>query len=211
MGSTSPPFRCSSSMPEEQEEEVVIEEEPQPEKWKPFENDPSKLEQYREEEPQPEKEEPAKKADDNSAESITKYTWADGSKNVSIYIELDGLDEVPDEAFSVTNGPRKLTLRIASVQGKRRVFRLQKLHGEIAGVKVQVKRGKNTVVLKLAKKDESRAWHMLCEPGPSLRDSESEREEKENAMEVAGRLGGSNIGGAGPDITELLGFNFPKH
>ena len=36
---------------------------------------------------------------DVQGEAISKYSWSDGKKTVSIYIELDGLDDVAEEAF----------------------------------------------------------------------------------------------------------------
>eukprot|EP00421_Protoceratium_reticulatum_P014287 CAMPEP_0168389376 /NCGR_PEP_ID=MMETSP0228-20121227/16933_1 /TAXON_ID=133427 /ORGANISM="Protoceratium reticulatum, Strain CCCM 535 (=CCMP 1889)" /LENGTH=94 /DNA_ID=CAMNT_0008402649 /DNA_START=57 /DNA_END=338 /DNA_ORIENTATION=+ len=42
----------------------------------------------------------AKKVDVEMGEAINKYSWADGKKRVSIYIELEGLDDVPDDALT---------------------------------------------------------------------------------------------------------------
>eukprot|EP00928_Gymnodinium_smaydae_P059417 TRINITY_DN4273_c0_g3_i6.p1 TRINITY_DN4273_c0_g3~~TRINITY_DN4273_c0_g3_i6.p1 ORF type:complete len:218 (+),score=93.10 TRINITY_DN4273_c0_g3_i6:184-837(+) len=99
-------------------------------------------------------------ADHSQGEAITKYSWSDGKKQVSIYIELDGLDELADDAFVTDSGANEVSLTIAGLGGKRRRFAMTGLSNEITGVKLQRKMGKNTVVLKLQKKEEQ-AWYSL--------------------------------------------------
>ena len=38
---------------------------------------------------------------DVQGEAIAKYCWSEGKNTVSIYLELDGLDDVADDAFKV--------------------------------------------------------------------------------------------------------------
>ena len=97
---------------------------------------------------------------DVQGEGITKYSWSEGKNAVNIYLELDGLDDVTEDAFKAENGKTKGSLTIASVAGKQRIFTLTGLAHEITGVKVAQKRGKQTVSLKLAKK-EKKTWHKL--------------------------------------------------
>ena len=59
-----------------------------------------------------------------------------------------------DDAFKVESGSVSLT--IASVLGKQRMFRLIGLAHEITGVKVAQKKGKHTVFLKLSKEEKTR-------------------------------------------------------
>eukprot|EP00448_Togula_jolla_P017231 CAMPEP_0170591918 /NCGR_PEP_ID=MMETSP0224-20130122/12659_1 /TAXON_ID=285029 /ORGANISM="Togula jolla, Strain CCCM 725" /LENGTH=250 /DNA_ID=CAMNT_0010915813 /DNA_START=86 /DNA_END=838 /DNA_ORIENTATION=+ len=99
---------------------------------------------------------------DIGGEAITKYSWADGKKLVSIYIELEGLDEVADDALTTESGEKEVSLTIASIKGQKKRFAVTGLFSEIDGVKLQRKMGKNTVVLKLQKKEE-KSWYKLLE------------------------------------------------
>ena len=99
---------------------------------------------------------------DVQGEAITKYCWSEGKNTVSIYLELDGLDDVTDDALKVESGKTNVSLTIASVAGKHRIFKLTGLAHEITGVKVAQKKGKQTVSLKLAKKEE-KTWRKLLD------------------------------------------------
>merc|ERR1712137_1291156 len=99
---------------------------------------------------------------DLQGEAINKYSWSDGKKAVSVYIELDGLDDVADDALVVESKEEEVSLTIAALNGKRRRFALAGLSEEIDGVKLVRKKGKNTVVLKLQKKEE-KSWFQLVE------------------------------------------------
>ena len=62
---------------------------------------------------------PSEDADkDVQGETITKYCWSGGKKMISICLELDGLDDVTDDAFNVESSKTKVSLTIASVVGK---------------------------------------------------------------------------------------------
>ena len=68
---------------------------------------------------------PGKDADkDVQDEAITKYCWSEGKNTVSIYFELDGLDDVADDAFKVESDKTNVSLTIASVAGKQRICKL---------------------------------------------------------------------------------------
>mmetsp|Transcript_41975 Transcript_41975/g.110897 ORF Transcript_41975/g.110897 Transcript_41975/m.110897 type:complete len:159 (-) Transcript_41975:30-506(-) len=97
---------------------------------------------------------------------ITKYSWSDGKKAVSVYVAMDGLDAVPDGALSCESGQRKASLTIAAIgtPPRRKVLRLPHLSGDIDGVKLVRRPGKDTVVLKLQKREE-RPWKELLEGG----------------------------------------------
>ena len=49
---------------------------------------------------------------DVQGEAITKYCWSEGKKTVSIYLELDGLDDVADDAFKVESGKTNVSLEV---------------------------------------------------------------------------------------------------
>ena len=55
---------------------------------------------------------------DVQGEAITKYSWSEGKNTVNIYFELDGLDDVTDDAFQAESGKTNVSLTIASVAGK---------------------------------------------------------------------------------------------
>lgn len=93
-------------------------------------------------------------------EAITEYSWADGVKRVSIYIELVGLDSVEDDKLAVESGEQSVSLTVAAVGGKRKCFALDGLFDEIVGVKLERKKDKNMVVLKLQKKA-VKPWNRL--------------------------------------------------
>ena len=99
---------------------------------------------------------------DVQGEAITKYCWSEGKNTVSIYFDLDGLNDVADDAFKVESDKTNVSLTIASVAGKQRIFKLTGLAHEITGVKIAQKKGKQTVSLKLAKREE-KTWHKLLD------------------------------------------------
>lgn len=92
--------------------------------------------------------------------AITEYSWADGKKQVSVYIELDGLDEVAEEALVTESGEKSVCFTVAPAGGQRRRFLLTNLFRGIDGVKMQRRVGRNQVVLRLLKK-EQRPWYSL--------------------------------------------------
>eukprot|EP00928_Gymnodinium_smaydae_P062632 TRINITY_DN46446_c0_g1_i1.p1 TRINITY_DN46446_c0_g1~~TRINITY_DN46446_c0_g1_i1.p1 ORF type:complete len:181 (-),score=31.43 TRINITY_DN46446_c0_g1_i1:317-859(-) len=96
------------------------------------------------------------------SESITEYSWCDGTAVVSIYITLDGLDAVADQALLLEFGDRRISLTILGIglPPKLRRFAASCLYQSISDVKLQRKQGKNTVVLKLAKLEDI-AWPSL--------------------------------------------------
>merc|ERR1719382_1377964 len=103
-----------------------------------------------------------KAVDLDMGDAITKYSWSDGKKQVSIYIELEGLDDLAEDAFVVDSGEKECSLVIAMSDSKKKRFALSSLSEEIDGVKLVRKKGKNTVVLKLQKKEE-KSWFQLVE------------------------------------------------
>lgn len=97
-----------------------------------------------------------------SNESITAYSWADGEKEVSIYIQVYGLDDVADGALLCQGNTRQVSLTILGVgtPPARRHFSLGGLRGDIKGVRMVRSHGKHQVVLKL-RKAEAQAWDCL--------------------------------------------------
>eukprot|EP00418_Pyrodinium_bahamense_P059053 CAMPEP_0179174554 /NCGR_PEP_ID=MMETSP0796-20121207/86181_1 /TAXON_ID=73915 /ORGANISM="Pyrodinium bahamense, Strain pbaha01" /LENGTH=238 /DNA_ID=CAMNT_0020877851 /DNA_START=67 /DNA_END=783 /DNA_ORIENTATION=+ len=142
----------------------------------------------------------AKKVEVEMGEAITKYSWADGKKRVSIYIEMDGLDDVADDALTTTSGEKEVSLTIASIGGKKRRFALAGLFAEIEGVKLERKKGKNTVVLKLQKKEEKSWWKLQEGSGKGGDDDEEDggmggMGGMMGGMDMASMMGGGMMGG----------------
>ena len=67
-----------------------------------------------------------------------------------------------DDAFKVESDKTNVSLALASVAGKQRIFKLTGLAHETTGVKVAHKKGKQTVSLKLSKR-EVKTWHKLLD------------------------------------------------
>ena len=83
-----------------------------------------------------------------------------GEKKVSIYIELDGLDEIPDQYLDVALVNARRVVFFAFTRTGQRLLSLSGLFGECVAAKLVRKYGKNRVVLKLTKK-ESGKWPRL--------------------------------------------------
>merc|ERR1719203_2459503 len=73
---------------------------------------------------------------------------------------MDGLDGVADDALTIASGETDVSFTIANISGKKRTFAMKDLANEIDGSKFVRKQGKNTVVLKLTKKEE-KTWYNL--------------------------------------------------
>jgi hypothetical protein len=101
---------------------------------------------------------------DIAGETITKYSWSDGKKAVSVYVEMEGLDDVADDALTTESGEKECSLTIGAIgtPPKKKTLKLAGLSNEIDGVEIKRKPGKNTVVLKLKKKEE-KSWFQLLE------------------------------------------------
>jgi len=143
----------------------------------------------------------AKKVDVEMGEAITKYGWSDGKKRVSIYIELDGLDDVPDDALCLESGEKSVSLTIASLGGKKKRFALSGLFAEIDGAKLERKKGKNTVALKLQKKEEKSWWKL--QEGSAAAGGDDGEEDPMAAMGGMGGMGGGMPPGPGPTVIQL--------
>jgi len=144
--------------------------------------------------------------DDVKGEAISKYSWSDGKKVVSIYIELDGLDDVADDALSTTSGEKEVSLVIAALAGKKRSFSMSNLANEIDGVKLVRKPGKNTVVLKLTKKEEKSWYSLTSGSGAAGGDDEDDMGGMGGmgGMDMASMMGGMG-GMGGMDMASMMG------
>ena len=115
-------------------------------------------------------------ADDDPIASnrITKYSWADGRKRVSIYVEVDGADRLAEEAFKVSSGRRSVSLVIELTGQKKCTFSIAGLWGEITDAKAVQKKGKGTVALHLQKLSEESWPTLIAESKASEIDDEDD-------------------------------------
>ena len=104
-----------------------------------------------------------------SCGAIVDYAWCDGTKSVSIYVELPGLDHVQDDDMkvSLTNEGEGMLFKAKNVTGKNRFLKIDKLHKKVKSAKLVRKKGKDKVIIKLVKDDEKRKWYNLKEGGSS--------------------------------------------
>merc|ERR1719463_583687 len=70
--------------------------------------------------------------DDVKGEAITKYAWSDGKKAVSVYVEMEGLDDVAEDALKVESGESDFTFTITAIGSppKQKVLRMAGLANE---------------------------------------------------------------------------------
>eukprot|EP00440_Ansanella_granifera_P031811 gb/GFBE01034521.1/.p1 GENE.gb/GFBE01034521.1/~~gb/GFBE01034521.1/.p1 ORF type:complete len:155 (+),score=42.18 gb/GFBE01034521.1/:1-465(+) len=101
-----------------------------------------------------------KKADPLPGPVINEYAWADGKRYVSVYVTLPGLDFVADDALFLSHEARSATFS-CKLGGERHTLKLEPLSHEIANAKIVHKKGKDTVVLRLEKKDGASSWTTL--------------------------------------------------
>jgi len=141
-------------------------------------------------------------ADAAMGQAITKYGWSDGKKQVSVYIELDGLDELKESDFDAQSGNTTVSLTISNLGGKTRKFALSGLNSEIDGVTVQQKKGKspNMVVLKLKKKEVETWYKLLASDGKSGGGDD----DNDGGMGMGGGMGGMGGGMGGMDMASMM-------
>jgi len=151
---------------------------------------------------------PTQKDADLAGEAITKYSWSDGKKVVSIYVEMEGLDAVADDDLKAESGEKEASLTIAAIgsPAKKRTLKLQNLANEIDGVKLVRKPGKNTVVLKLTKKDADKSWYKLLDSASSAGggDDDDDPAGGMGGMDMANMMGGMG-GMGGMDMASMMG------
>ena len=85
----------------------------------------------------------------NPVKSISNYSWGDGEKKVSIYVSLDGLDDLPKEKITLDWKKESLRVDIKDLNGTDYVLDLPKLNAEIDGAKFKKKMGQNKIVILL--------------------------------------------------------------
>ena len=103
-------------------------------------------------------------------DAIRDYAFSDGSKKASVYVDLDGLDALSDDALTVTKVSETRVEFTAQFPSGKRCLTLSPLHASIDEASLLRKPGKNRVILKL-KKTKPEAWStLLTAPPPAQPD-----------------------------------------
>ena len=128
-------------------------------------------------------------ADGAVGSCITDYAFGDGPKKASVYVDLDGLDDVADDAMSlVLVSPKKVEFSI-TIGGEDRKLTLNHIFSEVTAVKILRKPGKNRVVLKLTK-EKPEPWSKLIAAPATGFDPE---DEAPGGMPGMGGMGGMDM------------------
>merc|ERR1712187_593238 len=103
----------------------------------------------------------SKKAEDGAfGAKICDYGWADGKKRVSVYVEIKGIDELPDDKLSVVVDESKRKVVFTASFESKRVLTLDKLNADVTKAEIKKKPGK--VQINIFKEKEE-PWHQLVE------------------------------------------------
>mmetsp|Transcript_35541 Transcript_35541/g.61423 ORF Transcript_35541/g.61423 Transcript_35541/m.61423 type:complete len:196 (-) Transcript_35541:312-899(-) len=89
---------------------------------------------------------------------ISKYAWNDEKDKVKIYISLDSIGEVADDAVTIENTENSLTLVMITSTGASHQLLITKLYDNITAATFRKKPDKVIVTLKKAS---SFSWHDL--------------------------------------------------
>mmetsp|Transcript_33219 Transcript_33219/g.105058 ORF Transcript_33219/g.105058 Transcript_33219/m.105058 type:complete len:167 (-) Transcript_33219:162-662(-) len=102
----------------------------------------------------------AKTEEDKKArEAITTYGWYDDGAKVKIYVDREGIEDLPEDAVTIANDARSATLTIEE-NGIEYVLLLTPLRAAITEAKIRRKPGKVWITLK---KELDSVWATLLE------------------------------------------------
>ena len=90
--------------------------------------------------------------------SIREYSWGDGNKKVTIYVDFDRANEVETEKVAIETTADTVTFSITDFEGKDYKLFIDKLNAEIESASHTAKESQFRILLK--KKDES-PWFSL--------------------------------------------------
>mmetsp|Transcript_11501 Transcript_11501/g.14326 ORF Transcript_11501/g.14326 Transcript_11501/m.14326 type:complete len:169 (+) Transcript_11501:266-772(+) len=106
-------------------------------------------------------------ANKTRVQAIKKYSWADGKKTVKIYIEKEGLDDLPEHQIELTCEEKSFCLLLKEPEKDQNSsalhheLRLPKLHDEVKKATFKRKEG-NRLIISLFKEREC-TWYQLQE------------------------------------------------
>uniref|UniRef100_I2CRF0 Calcyclin binding protein n=1 Tax=Nannochloropsis gaditana (strain CCMP526) TaxID=1093141 RepID=I2CRF0_NANGC len=84
-------------------------------------------------------------------EPIRTYAWSDGEKHVKVYVTVDAVENLREDAVSLEWDAMSLVLTVKAPENKAQVFLIQRLYDEIDNASFRIKREK--VILTLTKKE----------------------------------------------------------
>ncbi len=99
-----------------------------------------------------------------AARPITKYSWCNNTKSVSVYIDFDGVHELPQDNIRVEFEAKKLYVQIKGPKDVSAMnVLLLRLSKEIAPEKSSFRFKPNQIVIKLDKGDSDATWYDLVD------------------------------------------------
>ncbi len=102
---------------------------------------------------------------------ITKYSWCNNAKSVSVYVDFDGCHELPADNINVVFETTKLLVQIkGAAEGGPLNVLLLRLSKEIAPEKSSFRLKPNQIVIKLDKGDSDATWYDLVDNKPAPED-----------------------------------------
>ena len=90
--------------------------------------------------------------------AFKEYSWGDGKKIVTVYLDFAKAEQVSDEAISVSTSSDTLTFQITDFEGKDYRLYVDNLSAEVSGARFKKKEGQFKILL--TKLDES-PWFKL--------------------------------------------------
>merc|ERR1712187_721988 len=137
----------------------------------------------------------SKKAEDGAfGAKICDYGWADGKKRVSVYVEIKGIDELPDDKLSVTVDENKRKVIFTAGFDSQRVLTLDPLNADVTKAEIKKKPGKIQINIF---KEKEEPWYKLIESSSAGGDADDE----EGRM---GGMGGMGGGMGGMDMESMM-------
>lgn len=97
---------------------------------------------------------------EKAAKSIEKYAFSDEGAKVKVYMDLEGVGQLADEAFKLEWGVTNLSLRIQDLNGSDYQLQFKHLCGTISGAKIRKK--PNKIILTLDKKEKDTMWYAVA-------------------------------------------------
>jgi hypothetical protein len=90
--------------------------------------------------------------------AFTEYAWADGKKLVTVYLDFEKAESVPDEIITVSTTSDSITFSIDNFEGKDYKLFIDNLSAEVSAARYKKKEGQFKILL--TKLDES-PWFKL--------------------------------------------------
>jgi len=90
--------------------------------------------------------------------TLTEYAWGDGKRLVTIYLDFENAENIPDESLSVSTTAESVSFQISDHNGTDYKLLIDNLQAEVSGAVIKKKEGQFRINLR--KLDES-PWYTL--------------------------------------------------